>query len=1190
MNLRTLLVSLVLAASACGQAMQDGVTLWLYDLRNPVPAEPQPITSMPLLNPPGQTPNLYAVYSGPDLSNVDFTGPWTSPYASGPPDLVSYLYGRIWGNIKFPTAGTYEFRLTSRDGSKFFINNALVIDNDLPGLNVATASISTLAGSIPFNLTFWHNTGGTRVLLEWKPPGAPAFTPIPATSFETQQGQTLVTSPGVKASYYATGGGGTAGGPGDGQPLAGVHPSFTLGNFRPPGFNPAVGGLDFLPDGRLVVCTWDSAGAVYLVGNLNGPGAATVTRFASGIGEPLGVKVVNGIIYVAQKREVTKLLDTDGDGIADEYQAVAHGWPASFNYHEFTFNLCFKDGYFWVATSTPLKSGDTTYLPGTEPGYPVPNGPGSLIRISEAAHSWDIVSTGLRTPNGMGIGLDGELFGGDNQGDWLSACPVNHLRPGQYYGVPQNATQPVTPTLPNGTPLQRNPPALWLPYNRLSNSNTQLLTIPTGTYAGQMLMGELTDGGYNRIFMENIAGQYQGCAFAFTQGLEVGQNRQAWGPDGSLYVGGLGSGGDWNWQGTTAGLQRLTPNGNVTFEMKTVQSRADGFEIEFTQPVPAAILSNPANYTIQQWYYAATIAYGGSPQGTTALTATNAQISADRRKVFLTIPNLLAGRVTYFRVRNFVNDNAVAPWVTEAWYTLNNKSLNAGPSFTPVAPPPLPPPPVGIATIYEAENAVYAPTTLWTNAQSGFAARPGFTGTGYLDFQNAGGDYIEWTVTTPHAGNHPIAFRYALGNASAARPLAVAVNGRTVIDGLPFPNTGAGEAGWANYQVVSTNVLLTKGVNTIRVSATGSSGPNLDHLSVTTPVPPPANATVLYDGTAASAANWVRDANAAAANWHNSNGTLVVNHSPAPNSIATAQKFKDFQLHAEFLAPAGGSGELAANSGIKLQRRYELQILNTTAGAPIASLTTTDAGSLYRFRKPDSNASTGPNTWQSYDVFFTAARWSGATKLTNARVTAYWNGVLVHDDIDIPSETGASPPEASGTDGILLQEHATNATGEVQFRNIWVIPASTFTQQMTSWTAGYSLTGLNTQPDANPAKDGLTNLWKYATGANPTVPSLAAHGHSFVPAMRVFADETGNRYLQFTHRRRIDYAERGLYFTVETSPDMSPGNWTSQPASEVGTVIATSDGLTEMVTLRVNTPLAPGTGQVFARVKAELLQ
>ena len=1157
--IRTLFIAVILTARVFGQAMQDGVTLWLYDIRDANPAAQQPITSMPSLNPPGQTPNLYAVFSGPDLANIDFTGPFTSPYAAGSPptpDLSEYLYGRIWGNIKFPEVGTYEFRLTSQDGSKFFINNALVVDNDRPGLNAATASLSTLAGSVPFNLTYWHNTGTARVLLEWKPPGASNFVPIPATALETQQGQTFVTSPGLKAYYYPGATGGTAGGPGDAQPLSGVHPSFTLENFRPSTFRPAVGGLDFLPDGRLVVATWDSTGSVYLVGNLNGPGAVTITRFATGLGEPLGVKVLNGSIYVSQKREITKLTDTNSDGIADEYEAIAHSWPASFNYHEFTFNLAYKDGYFWVTTSTPLKTGDTTYLTGSQPGYPVPNGPGSLIRISEAARSWEIVSNGLRTPNGLGIGLDGELFGGDNQGDWLPACPLNHYRPGQYYGIPQNSTQPTIPTLPNGTPLETRQPALWLPYNRLSNSPTQPLTIPTGTYAGQMLLGELTDGGFNRVFMEKINNQYQGCVFAFSQGLESGMNRQVWGPDGSLYVGGLGSGGDWNWQGTTYGLQRLKPNGNVTFEIKTVKSRANGFEIELTRPVPASVLRNVTNYTLQQWYYTPTIAYGGNPVGTTNLSATSAVISADRKKVFLTIPGLTESRVTYFRLRNFTDDNGVSPWATEAWYTLNNKSTLPGPSFVPVDPPVDPPPgpaPIGLTTILEAEDAVYSPATLWSNAVPSFNARPGFTGTGYLDYQNASGDYIEWTVTTPHAGLHPVSFRYALGNASAARPLAVAVNGVTVVPSLSFPNTGAGDPGWSNYQSITVSLLLNKGTNTIRTTAIGSSGPNVDHLAIVTPAAPPANATVLYDGTAASAAKWVREADAALSNWHGPNGVLTVAQTPSPNNIVTVQKYKDFQLHAEFNVPSGGTGPTAGNSGVKLQRRYELQVLDTPVSTPASALDSLSLGSIYSFRKPDSNAGLGPDVWQSFDASFTAARWSGSTKLSNARLTVRHNGILIHDNIEVPNSTGSSPAETSGLDGIVLQQHATSAPTQVRYRNIWVVPASTFSELFVNWTAGFGLAGNDSLATANPARDGLPNLWKYAAGANPTVSSLAANGYSYVPAMILVPGANNTKFIQFTYRRRIDHAARGLYFVIETSPDLA--GWTQRPATEIGTPI-----------------------------------
>ncbi|MDB6076476.1 MAG: rane protein, partial [Akkermansiaceae bacterium] len=263
-----------------------------------------------------------------------------------------------------------------------------MIDDDKHGLGTATGTLNLLPGSFPYYIDFYQNAGGSRLLLEWKPPGATDFTTVPSGVLQTEEGLTQVTSPGLKGYHYQDGEGGTAGGPGDGRPLEGVHPSFDLVNFRPANFRPAVGGLDFLPDGRLAVSTWDATGAVYLLGNLNGPGAVTVKRFASGLGEPLGLRVIDGVIHVTQKQEVTKLIDLDGDDVADDYQAVAHGWPASFNYHEFSFNLVRKDGFLWVTTSVPLKTGDTAYLPGSEPGFPTPHGPGSLLKIDPVKRTW----------------------------------------------------------------------------------------------------------------------------------------------------------------------------------------------------------------------------------------------------------------------------------------------------------------------------------------------------------------------------------------------------------------------------------------------------------------------------------------------------------------------------------------------------------------------------------------------------------------------------------------------------------------------------------------------------------------------------------------------------------------------------------------------------------------------------------
>jgi hypothetical protein len=128
----------------------------------------------------------------------------------------------------------------------------------------------------------------------------------------------------------------------------------------------------------------------------------------------------------------------------------------------------------------------------------------------------------------------------------------------------------------------------------------------------------------------------------------------------------------------------------------------------------------------------------------------------------------------------------------------------------------------------------------------------GYTGSGFADYQHASGDFVEWTVTAPAAGDHLLTFRYANGSTSS-RPLAIAVNGAVVQAGLAFPGTGS----WTSWKTVALSAKLIAGVNAIRATATGTSGANIDNLVVSTaaaapaptptptptPTPPPPTAT-----------------------------------------------------------------------------------------------------------------------------------------------------------------------------------------------------------------------------------------------------------------------------------------------------------------------------------------------------------
>ncbi|WP_410813642.1 ricin-type beta-trefoil lectin domain protein, partial [Micromonospora sp. 067-2] len=156
--------------------------------------------------------------------------------------------------------------------------------------------------------------------------------------------------------------------------------------------------------------------------------------------------------------------------------------------------------------------------------------------------------------------------------------------------------------------------------------------------------------------------------------LEAGISEVNIGPDGAIYVGGLGAGGNWGQDGKlTYGLQKLTPNSTTTFEMQAMRATAGGFEVEYTQPVSADTAANlAAHYKVKQWRYVPTASYGGPKVDEETLTVTSATLSADRKKVTLAVDGRKAGRVVYLRSpRPFTSESGQSLWSTEAWYTLN---------------------------------------------------------------------------------------------------------------------------------------------------------------------------------------------------------------------------------------------------------------------------------------------------------------------------------------------------------------------------------------------------------------------------------------------------------------------------------------------------------------------------------------
>ena len=226
--------------------------------------------------------------------------------------------------------------------------------------------------------------------------------------------------------------------------------------------------------------------------------------------------------------------------------------------------------------------------------------------------------------------------------------------------------------------------------------------------------------------------------------------------------------------------------------------------------------------------------------------------------------------------------------------------------------------------------------------------------------------------------------------------------------------------------------------------------PRYKRQSPTLNLPAPADAVVLFDGSNAD-------------QWKNgkisTDGLLMEN-------TETVEAFEDFRLHIEFRLPykPEGRGQDRGNSGLYIHSRYEVQVLDSFG----LDLQFNDCASLYRFKAPDFNMSLPPLTWQTYDIWFKAAKFDAdGNKTENVRITVMHNGVKVHDNLELPRKTGAGKPESPQLLPTKLQGHS----NPVRFRNIWLVkgvqaPPSGSYMQASSQSTVPTAPGANTTTNA----------------------------------------------------------------------------------------------------------------------------
>ncbi len=446
-----------------------------------------------------------------------------------------------------------------------------------------------------------------------------------------------------------------------------------------------VGGLALRPDGKLFACT--RRGEVWLIANPDAADSAQVKYklFATGLHEALGLHLEGKDLYVVQRPELTKLVDKDGDDVADEYVPVCDKWGVSGDYHEFAFGPARdKDGNFFVTLNVGFGGGHQSKAPWR--GWCVKITPkGELV-------PW---ATGLRSPNGVSFSPDGDLFYCDNQGEWVATNKMHHIRQGEYYGHPAGLRwvkqSPFAALLkesypsgmlydgqkgPNGVsgmpPL--TPPCIFFPYGRMGQSASEPRWDTTGgkfgPFAGQCFVGDQYTAMVMRVALEKVNGRYQGACFPFRRGFDCGINRLAFAPYGSLYAGetnrGWGSLG-----GKPYGLQRLVWTGVTPFEIHTMKLTKDGFDLTFTKPLDGDSAKKLEAYSLQSFTYNYWSTYGSPEVDRKAEKLQGVTVSADRLKASLAVTGLKPGRVYELRLDGVKSADGDAVLHPEAYYTLN---------------------------------------------------------------------------------------------------------------------------------------------------------------------------------------------------------------------------------------------------------------------------------------------------------------------------------------------------------------------------------------------------------------------------------------------------------------------------------------------------------------------------------------
>ncbi len=405
-----------------------------------------------------------------------------------------------------------------------------------------------------------------------------------------------------------------------------------------------VGGLAFTKEGEVAACFHRGEVMFY------NPKTKAWRLFATGLHEPLGIYVEEeGTILVIQRSELTRLHDKNKDGTADFYEVVCNDWGLTGNYHEFCFGLVKdSDKNIYISLGTASNGSGAReeirgawnntgglshdmFLYGGENGnwnekkkavprmYARVPYRGCVLKITPGERKAKVYATGLRTPNGLYMDPQNQLWVSDNQGDWVGASKLHRIQPGKFHGHAASLLWDKQP--PKVTPVElpieelekrRTKAASLMPQGDCANSLTQILPYrkefgpSSKANSKNLIIGDMNHSRLVQYLPDFVNGSHQGAAthLLTTDSLGMGNNRLLYSQDGkSLYVGKT----HLSWPGRE-GIKHITYNGTPYLQAESIQLTKNGFKIKFNSKI--TIPHEKSAYNIQSYRIAYHASYG----------------------------------------------------------------------------------------------------------------------------------------------------------------------------------------------------------------------------------------------------------------------------------------------------------------------------------------------------------------------------------------------------------------------------------------------------------------------------------------------------------------------------------------------------------------------------------------------------